>query len=227
MSTETDTLIPNDTPVIQAESAPLRMNIISGTAVIAQVGIWLFLLVVYYFTLSTDIILPSYHPLFNLLATVLSINAILLLQPTHTAAQKQEGTRAHSYLNAVAILSFIAGVTIIWYNKHIHNAPHYTSTHGKLGLITIILLILQVIIGVAQYYTPQLFGSVARAKAVYKYHRISGYAIITLLLINATYGTQTPWFKSKYAGLWLFIFLDVLVLAGLAARIKPSKMKLF
>lgn len=226
---ERETLIPNDTPIIQSPTTPLRMNIISGTAVLAQVGIWVFFLIVWYLALSTAIVLPSYHPLLNTLGAVLLVQAILLLQPTSTPSQKHEGTRSHSVLMALSLASFVAGVTVIWYNKHIHGAQHYTSTHGRLGLATVILLVTQVLIGATQYYFPAIYGGVDKAKRVYKWHRAVGYVLSLLVLVTATYGTQTPWFSGKMegVGVWLWIVLDVLVVAGLYARIKPHKLKLF
>jgi hypothetical protein len=203
------------------------MNIVSGTAVLAQFGFWLFLIIVWYFVLSTDIILPSYHPLFNTVGALLLINAILLLQPTHTQQQKREGTISHSVLMSLSLACFLAGVVIIWYNKHIHNSNHYESTHGKLGLITTILLVTQAFIGATQYYLPQMYGGVENAKKLYKYHRVFGYALSGLVLVTATYGTQSPWFLMKLNSLWIWIVLDILVVAGLLARVKPAKMKFY
>ncbi|CCG81725.1 Predicted protein [Taphrina deformans PYCC 5710] len=223
---ETETLLPRDTPVLQSPDAPLRLNIISGTAVLAQAGIWLTLLTVWYLTFSTPLILASYHPLANTVALVLLVNAILVLQPTQTGPQKREGAVAHSVLNGLALLSFVAAVVIIWSNKHVHGAPHFTSVHGKVGLVAAVLLGLQVLVGLVQYYLPNLLGGEARAKGLYKWHRLAGYLLTALVLVNVTLGTQTPYFLGKLNRLWVWIVFDVLIVAGLVPRIRPNKMKL-
>lgn len=72
-------------------------------------------------------------------------NALLLLQPTHTPEQKRIGAVTHGLLNSLALASFTSAVIIIIYNKAAHNAYHFTTAHGRIGLITYILLIIQVL----------------------------------------------------------------------------------
>ena len=69
---------------------------------------------------------------------------MLLLQPTHTPEQKRIGAVTHGLLNATAVAAFTTAVIIILYNKAAHNAAHFTSAHGRLGLITYSLLLIQV-----------------------------------------------------------------------------------
>lgn len=224
---EQQTLLPNDTPLLQNPDSPLRMNIISGTAILSQFGIWLLFLTVWYSVLSTPIIFVSFHPLANSLGLLFLVNAILLLQPTHTHAQKIEGTRSHSILNVLSVASFLTGAIFIWINKKNHNAPHFQSVHGKFGLITVSLLFLQLIIGLLQFYFPNLLGGEAKAKRLYKWHRAFGYLISALVIATVTLGTQTDWFLGKVHVLWIWIVFDILIIVGLVPRIKPSKMKLF
>jgi hypothetical protein len=55
-------------------------------------------------------------------------------------------------------------------NKGDH--PHFTSIHGKLGLVTFVLICVQFIVGFIQFYMPELvLGSVDKGRALYKYHR--------------------------------------------------------
>lgn len=85
-----------------------------------------------------------------------------------------------------------AGVSVMIANKALHSgqllhrencmilmlkylstlAPHFTSWHGKFGLITSILLILQALIGVLIAYDPgmRLLGGEGKAKSLWKYH---------------------------------------------------------
>lgn len=113
---------------------------------------------------------------------------------------------------------------IIEYNKFAHGAAHFTSVHGKLGLITYILLGIQALVGFTQYFLPQLFGGVSKAKAIYKWHRLSGYVILVLMLATVAAATQTDtgrlFLKLK---LWAVLVGSVLVLIGVLPRIKKQK----
>lgn len=78
------------------------------------------------------------------MALILVTNALLLLQPTHTPEQKRLGAVTHGLVNSLALGSFTTAVIIIIYNQEAHNAAHFTTAHGKIGLVTYILLIIQV-----------------------------------------------------------------------------------
>ncbi|KAL9638236.1 MAG: hypothetical protein Q9164_001687, partial [Protoblastenia rupestris] len=129
--------------------------------------------------------------LLNSAGLLLTTQAILLLQPTHTAPQKRHGTHIHAALNLTSIATLLAALIIIEYNKIAHGGAHFTSAHGRLGLITYILFFIQAIVGVTQYYAPALYGGVDNAKKVYKYHRMSGYVIVVMGLITVCAATQT------------------------------------
>jgi len=79
------------------------------------------------------------------MALILITNALLLLQPTHTAEQKRIGAVTHGILNSLALASFTTAVIIILYNKAAHGADHFTTAHGRIGITTYILLIIQVL----------------------------------------------------------------------------------
>ena len=70
---------------------------------------------------------------------------MLLLQPTHTPEQKYVGAITHGILNGTAFIFFTAAVAIIFINKNLHNAAHFTTAHGRIGLFVYILLLIQVI----------------------------------------------------------------------------------
>lgn len=65
----------------------------------------------------------------------------------------------------------IAGLVVIEMNKAPHPETRFQSVHGKMALVAYIFIFVQWLAGAAQFYTPQLFGSVERAKSLYKYHR--------------------------------------------------------
>lgn len=119
----------------------------------------------------------------------------------------------------------IAGLVVIEMNKASHPETRFQSTHGKLGLLTYILLGLQFLVGVAQFYFPSLFGSVDKAKAMYKYHRMSGYLIVVLSVVTICFATQTGFNDNVlHMRLWALVVASVLLVVGLVPRIKKRKL---
>lgn len=152
------------------------------------------------------------------------VQGILILQPTHTAQQKKQGTYIHAGLNDAGFLAALAGLVVIEYNKISHGGPYFSSVHGKLGLVTYILILIQTVVGITQYFTPGLYGGMDNAKSLYKYHRVSGYVILVLMLVTVCAATQTPFNQnSLHIQLWAVIVASVLVVLGVGARIKPYK----
>jgi hypothetical protein len=164
--------------------------------------------------------------LVNSAGILLLTQAILVLQPTHTQMQKVAGTNVHFVLNLIGIMALIAGLIIIEMNKASHPETRFTSVHGIMGLITYILIFSQFLAGFAQFYLPiSVFGNVDKAKAVYKYHRMSGYAILIMALATICAATQTTFNKSVlHIRLWAVLVAGVIVLVGVIPRIKKSKL---
>jgi hypothetical protein len=77
------------------------------------------------------------------------------------------------------------------------------------------------------FYFPQVFGSVAKGKAVWKYHRASGYVVWSLVLVNCVLGTQSDWFLGVWNITWVWVTFAVLAFLGVVSRIRLSKMKFF
>ncbi|KAK5117178.1 hypothetical protein LTR85_008946 [Meristemomyces frigidus] len=206
------------------ETKPLYHNLILGTGVVAQAGVWILAAIVWGSVFSNDLILFSAHPLLNSAAVLFFVQAILILQPTHTAKQKKQGTFTHAALNDVAALTAIAGLVIIEYNKVSHKGAHFQSAHAILGLITYILVALQATVGITQYFLPGVYGGVDNAKAVYKYHRAGGYLTLLVMLATVCAATQTD-YNEKVLGmqLWAVVVAAVIIVLGVGARIKPSK----
>jgi hypothetical protein len=71
-------------------------------------------------------------------------------------------------------------------------------------------------VGILQFYAPNLLGGEAKAKAIYKYHRVSGYLILTAFLVNVALATHT-YYAGKVLGIktWATVMAGVLVLAGM------------
>jgi len=208
----------------QQEGRPIYYNVIIGTAVVAQGGILLMTALVWANVFLSPLMLFSAHPLLNSGALLVLTQSILILQPTHTAEQKRKGIIVHFTLNNLALDALVAGLVIIEYNKISHGGIHFESPHAILGLITYILLAIQALVGFTQYFVPQLYGSVTRAKSLYKWHRISGYLVLVMMLATVLAATQTDFNKTTlHIRLWAVLVSAVLVLIGVLPRIKKQK----
>ena len=198
-----------------------------GTAVIAQVGILLLIASIWAGVFLSPLSLFSAHPLLNSAGILVLTQSILILQPTHTIKQKKQGTLSHFVLNSFGVDLLAAGLIVIEYNKFSHQGTHFVSAHAILGLITYILLAIQTLVGFTQYYVPRLYGGVEKAKAVYKWHRLSGYVILTLSLATIAAATQTDFNKNVlHIKLWAILLSATLVLIGVFPRIKKQKLGL-
>jgi uncharacterized membrane protein len=123
-------------------------------------------------------------------------------------------------------MALIAGLTIIEMNKASHPETRFRSAHGIMGLITYILIFSQALAGFVQFYIPrQILGSVDRGKAIYKYHRMSGYLILVMALATICAATQTTFNAAVlHIKWWGVLIADILVLAGVPPRITKSKL---
>jgi len=221
---EEDPLLGGPGDASQQEGKPLYYNLVLGTGVIAQAGLLILFGIVWGAVFSHKLILFSAHPLLNSTAILVLGQGALILQPTHTPQQKRAGTLTHAAINNVALSLFLAALVIIEYNKFQHKGTHFESPHAILGLITYILLILQALVGVTQYFVPQIYGGVDNAKKIYKYHRIAGYTIFVLTLATVAAATQTYYNKHfLHIQLWTVIVASVITLAGVVPRIRLSK----
>lgn len=78
--------------------------------------------------------------------------------------------------------------------------------------------------GFTQYYVPQLYGGVDKAKAIYKYHRVAGYTVATVGLATICAASWTTY--SLYVAHiqhWAVIVASVLVVVGVVPRIRLAK----
>jgi len=192
-------------------------------ALLAQAGILLTFVVIWYHVLTHDIILFSGHPLFQSAAVLVLTQAILILQPTHTAEQKSAGQVAHAALNATSFLLLLAGVTIIEVNKFRGNGPHFHSVHGTLGILTSIAIVLQYFFGVTIWAYPGLFGGLGNAKALYKYHRVSGYFIYLAILATVFSAVWTDYNKNVLGIRWWQIAVPIALVLPVLLRINVAK----
>ena len=196
-----------------------------GTGVVAQIGILLLFVLIWASVFLKPLSLFSGHPLAQSLAVVILVQSVMTLQPTHSAEQKRVGQIVHASLNLAAFLSLVAGVTIIEFNKISNHLDHFHSVHGYLGVITSIIILLQYLVGFTMWATPKLYGSEDNAKSIWKYHRYSGYVVLTLLLATICAATKTEFNEGVlHIKLWATIILSIVILVGVFPRIQKQKL---
>jgi len=228
-ASEQEPLLGRPGDVAQGEDANLLYNFVAGTAPLAQVGGLILVALVWAAVFTHTILIPfSLHPLLNSLAILFALEAILILQPTHTADQKREGTYVHAGFVILAALCFYGALAAILVHKKRAGMSHFESPHAILGVIIYSVLLLQAFIGFTQYFVPGLYGGVDNAKAVYKYHRLSGYLLLTLFLVNVILASLTP-YGGRVLNLksWGVALVGVLTVAGVFPRIKKQKIRIF
>ena len=209
----------------QEKDKPMPYNLITGTAILSQAGILILAATVFAAVFTHAFIWPfSMHPLLNSVAALFAFEAALILQPTHTPAQKRIGALIHGSLNGLAFLLYLLAFVAIYYNKSAHGGVHFESIHAIMGLTTYIVLLIQAAVGFTMYFVPSLYGSVDKAKSIWKYHRMSGYLVLTLALATVCAATTTDYNQNVLGmELWVMIVASVLVLLGLIPRVKLQK----
>jgi hypothetical protein len=199
----------------------------TGTGILAEGGLLLLVAIIWGAVFTHELILFSAHPLLNSTAIFLSAQAILIVQPTHTAEQKKNGAVTHGLLNGTAALAFLAAFVIILYNKTSHHGIHFESPHAIMGLITYISIFSVTLFGTLMFYFPQLFGSITKAKSFYKFHRMFGYTALILQLVTVSLAVETDYNKNVLnIKLWTVILAGVIVILGVFPRIKKVKLGL-
>ncbi|CAG8164198.1 hypothetical protein PENNAL_c0003G09994 [Penicillium nalgiovense] len=223
---EDEPLLGRPGDVTQKPHEIIYRNLFTGTASVAQAGIWILAALVWQGILSQPLSLFTPHPLLGSSALLLQVQAALILQPTATPQQKRIGTRIHYSLQLLSVVLFVSAFVIIEVNKGSHS--HSFSPHGILGLVTYTAIVLQAVVGIIQYFVPvTVLGSVDAGKRIYKYHRWSGYVLLLLEMATVVAATQTTYnVMVIHIPLWGVLVAVVLVLAGVGARIKKHKLGL-
>ncbi|KAH8899563.1 hypothetical protein GQ53DRAFT_316486 [Thozetella sp. PMI_491] len=227
--TETEPLLGRPGDAIQKPNEPMLRNLYLGTGILAQAGGVIFLALIWA-AVFTNPLLPLFspHPLLQSLGVFTLLQAILVLQPTAAPDSKVVGARVHASLNLLSFLLFAAGVAIIETNKVRSGNPHFHSLHGYLGVATAAVLLVQYIFGFLIWGVPAVFGGVDKAKALWKYHRYSGYALLLLILATVTSAVDTDYNKNVLdIKLWSILVAVILVILGVYPRIQLAKLGIY
>ncbi|KAJ7771774.1 hypothetical protein B0H16DRAFT_195189 [Mycena metata] len=173
----------------------------------------------------------AFHPLLQSLSFLLFTYGILTLQPTSRPKTKTAGLARHQYTILLAAFPAIFfGTFAVMYNKYREGAVHFKSWHGKFGIACMAWLFVQILLGGGSvWFGGAAFGGGVKAKAIWKYHRVSGYVLYGLLTATAHLGSAWSNWGNKYCpqSMRILAYWAALVacLAGVYMRIRPSKMK--
>ncbi|KAM9814089.1 transmembrane reductase CYB561D2 [Neosynchiropus ocellatus] len=141
----------------------------------------------------------SWHPLLMSLAfSLFMTEAVLLFSPRGSLFQwsthKTKG-RVHWLLQVICVSCAVLGLMAIYYNKHLIGKPHFTSGHGRLGLLTVLAVLVQSLAAMPLIYTSLAKGwSLARLK---RYHAASGLVSYLLGCVSLLLGLCSAWFTAS------------------------------
>ncbi|KAF8522158.1 hypothetical protein BU17DRAFT_75241 [Hysterangium stoloniferum] len=205
----------------------LGLGLVVGGSILLVAGTWIAIL-------SNDpgsLGLFAFHPPLQTVAVALFACGILTLQPTSQPKTKQAGLNRHQLIILGFAFPCIAvGTLIIIWNKNIHDSPHFVTWHATFGIIAIVWMLIQMFLGAASvWYGGALFGGGAKAKSIWKYHRLSGYLLypffLTTIAIGGGWSSWTTANMATIARVFTFGIGPAAILTGLWSRARPSKMK--
>jgi hypothetical protein len=194
------------------------------------------------FVLSTWVIILSndpaslgwfrFHPLLQSLSIGCFIYGILTLQPTSQPSTKAAGLERHKIaMLGLGIPLILLGTLAVFLNKNSNDAPHFTSLHGRFGLVVVVWLVLQALVGGSTvWFDGAAWGGGMRPKLVWKYHRLSGYILFPILLLTAYLGGDSYLVatdSNSFVRVLAYWIAPLLILVGVYSRIRVSKMKFF
>ncbi|KAK7203371.1 hypothetical protein BZA70DRAFT_283529 [Myxozyma melibiosi] len=214
-----------DSQESKAHLGMIRRNLVSSrSSILAQVGIIGMFFYVVWRIMTSDIIFFTGHPALNNFAILMLVQSIILVQPTATTAEKQLGAMVHGLFNLFGAICYVMAFGIVFINKTSNGGAHIHSAHAAVGLLTYVILLVNVIIGFTQYWMPGIYGSVTRAKSLYKYHRVLGYIGLFFSFLATGLATITP-YNRNVLGIRFPIILGFMIATalGLAIRIRPHK----
>lgn len=200
---------------------------------VAFISVGIFAATLWLMVFTDSLSLFSWHPLSLSLAIVCFTYGIVTLQPTSQPKTKAAGLLRHQLAMVVLgfPLAFVGGFAII-YNKILHDHAHFTSWHGTFGIITLIFMVLQIALGGGSvWFNGKLFGGNPKAKNVWKYHRVSGYALFPLFVFTAFLGGAFSGWSEKHSvfivRLLAFWVAPAALIGAVVARVRTSKMPIF
>ncbi|KAK8854949.1 hypothetical protein IAR55_003688 [Kwoniella newhampshirensis] len=199
-------------------------------------GIALFLPLTWYLVFSGNVKemgwFAVHPPMQSLAITAFLLGVTPLQPPPSNSATRSSRFKSHQNLMLLLALPALAiGSAAMIYNKYLHGAQHFTTWHSWFGLGVVGWVVLQAIIGASSvWFGGKVFGGGENAKRVYKYHRLSGYLLVTLSLITVNLaGIYSTWAQGRGLHALRIVAFWVglpMIWVGLTIRARPSKMKI-
>ncbi|SPO26790.1 related to Cytochrome b561 [Ustilago trichophora] len=213
----------------------VRKENFSIQALGVQLSALLFVAIVWSLVLSTmsftSLPLFGYHPLIQSLAILMLLQAIVVLQRTGATNQREKKAafQIHQSINLLLVLPLLTiGAYIMYYLHDQPGTSHWISYHGILGTLCVVVAWIQTALGAASiWFKGRLVGGESNGKALWKYHRLSGYLLIALFLFTAALGVvETTWGKSNSGAVqkWLVVLSLIASFAALLVRIQRNKL---
>jgi len=205
----------------------LGLALVVGGCTLLVVGTWIAIL-------SNDpgsLGLFAFHPPLQTAAVALFAFGILTLQATSQPKTKEAGLNRHQLIIlGLAFPCITVGTLIMIWNKNLHEAPHFTTWHATFGILAVAWMFIQMFLGAGSvWYGGVLFGGGAKAKSIWKYHRLSGYLLFPFFLITIMIGGGwSDWTTASMATIarvFTFGIAPAAILIGLWSRARTSKMK--
>ncbi|WVQ81919.1 hypothetical protein IAT38_004046 [Cryptococcus sp. DSM 104549] len=200
-------------------------------------GIALFVPLTWYLVLSGGIKGKAWfavHPPLQSLALAAFVIGVTPLQPPPPTSQSRPPRLlAHQVIFlALSLPLMILGASTIAWNKHLHSANHLTTWHAKFGALVVLWAVVQAAVGAGSvWFGGKAFGGGDKARKVYKWHRFSGYILITLSLITANLGGfYSFWAQRREVGIPGLLAFWVglpMMWVGMGLRMRTSKMPIF
>ncbi|XP_037107441.1 cytochrome b561 domain-containing protein 2 [Syngnathus acus] len=141
----------------------------------------------------------SWHPFLMTLAfSFFMTEAVLLFSPHGSLMKKfshKVKGRVHWMLQCACVTCAALGLATIFYNKHLHGKPHFTSWHGLLGVITVCAAAVQSLAALPLIYHSLVKGwSLAKIK---RYHATAGLVTYLLGSVSLLLGLTSGWFTKS------------------------------
>jgi len=131
---------------------------------------------------------------------LLMFESILIFSPESSlllSYSRAVKANIHGYVMALSAILALGGFLIIYYNKNIHEKPHFTSWHGFFGVVTLGYISLQVCGGIFLKYNGILSNMLKiriRLVDLKLYHATSGLVAFTLVCTTVLLGLWSDWF---------------------------------
>jgi len=173
----------------------------------------------------------AYHPPLQSLAIVMFTYGILTLQPTSQPTTKAAGLERHQLVILfLGFPAFCMGILSIICKKWPYADDYVLSWHGTFGYISLCWIVLQILGGGGSvWFGGAAFGGGAKAKAIWKYHRVSGYILLPLLLLTLHFGgARSTWAAAKISfpiRMTIYTLAPALLLISVYSRSRSNKMQ--